>query len=505
MTGSRTTERRHDLAPALLLTLLTLLAAALRFWRLGQWGLEGDEVFTFDDSVRLIPHNPRPLLYWLNHYVIGAVRPLDELGLRILPALFGVLAIPALYFVGRRLVGRRAALFASLLLVFNPLHVYQSQYARYWSLVVLLSTIYPFAIYLGIRERDRRMLAFGLVTAVLAMLAHPVALLLVGGLGAWLLTEVRTEHLRRLWNQMGVRWGAAAVLVAGAVITARYLPLLLEWVTVHDVKGRVPDHLLGLPSGFGVKQAGLVLAYLDGLTLPLAVTGAVGIYLLWLRRERSLALLLASLFVVPVGFLLLLSLRTAVSVTYMLSTVPVFFLGAGVLLDRLANLDWELHPRWLLSGVVAAIIIAAGAPTVVSQYRDGRRQDFRGAAQWLHEHVGPGDLVYSDQFRTVSHYLPGMKIQHLSADPRLLNRSLEGLERSGHGNLWIVAPYSARGGHRTTARLNDFKGWVWDHCQLREAIGVARLDFRQNELQIYRCPPEVTAGEVAGREAATRP
>jgi mannosyltransferase len=505
MTLSRTGGRRPDFASALLVTLLTLLAAALRFWRLGQWGLEGDEVFTFDDSVRLVPHNPRPLLYWLNHYVIGAVRPLDEMGLRLLPALFGMLAIPALFFVGRRLVGTRAALFASLLLVFNPLHVYQSQYARYWSLVVLLSTIYPFAIYLGIRDRDRRMLALGLVTAVLAVLAHPVALLLVGGLGVWLLTEVRAEHLRRLWNQKAVRWVTGAVLVVGAAMTARYLPLLLEWVTEHDVKARVPDHLLALPGGLGVKQAGLLLAYMDGLTLPLAVTGALGIYLLWLRRERSLALLLASLFIVPVGFLLLLSLRTAVSVTYMLSTVPVFFLGAGVLLDRLASLEWELHPRWLFSAVVAAIIIAAGAPTVVSQYRDGRRQDFRGAAQWLHEHVGPGDLVYSDQFRTVSHYLPGIRIQHLSADPRPLTRSLEGLEESGRGTLWIVAPYSARGGHRTTARLNDFKGWVWDHCQLREAIGVARLDFRQNELQIYRCPPEVPTGTVAGREAATRP
>jgi len=207
-----TAEPRPSDKPWLLvLTALTGLAVALRFWRLGYWGFEGDEVFTLNDSIRLQPNNPRPLLYWLNHYVIGAVRPLDELGLRLLPALFGVLAVPTLFLVGRRLVGTRAALFASILLVFSPLHLYHSQYARYWSLVFLLSAVYPFAIYLGLRDRSYRMLALGMLTGVLAVLAHPVALLPVGGLIVWLLTQVRRQQLVVLWGQKSVRWGAGLV------------------------------------------------------------------------------------------------------------------------------------------------------------------------------------------------------------------------------------------------------------------------------------------------------
>jgi hypothetical protein len=481
------------------------LAAALRFWRLGHWGFEGDEVFTLHDSIRLVPNNPRPLLYWLNHFLVGPLMPLDELGLRLLPACCGVLAVAALFFVGWRLVGTRAALFASLLLVFSPLHVYQSQYARYWSLVFLLSGVYPFAVYLGIRDRSFRMLALGVLTGVLAVLAHPVSLLLVGGLIVWLLTQVRRHHLRGLWNQKSVRWAAGVVVVLGGVIVVRYIPLLLGWVYAHDEKTRVPDHLLSLPSRPGVKQAGLLLAYVDGLTLPLVLAAAMGIYLLWLRRDRSMALLLACLFVVPVGFLLLLSFRTAVSVTYMISTAPIVFLAAGIFLDRLASLDWEVRPRWLLSAAVAAIIIAGGAPTLISQYRDGRRQDFRGAARWLREHLAPGDLVYSDQFRTVNLYLPGTVVHHLSADPTALTQSLRALQDSRRGaTLWIVAPYSARGGYRTTPKLNSFKTWIYQNCQLREAIGVARLDFRQNELQIYRCPPGGPV-DITPSQALTKP
>src|SRR5688500_16874169 len=105
------------------------LAVALRFWRLGDWGFDSDEVFMLRDSLDPRLTNPRPLLYFLNHYIVQPLMPLHELSLRLLPAVFGVLAIPTIYFVGRRLVGTRAAFFAAFFLAVSPLHVYYSQFA----------------------------------------------------------------------------------------------------------------------------------------------------------------------------------------------------------------------------------------------------------------------------------------------------------------------------------------------------------------------------------------
>jgi hypothetical protein len=222
----------------------------------------------------------------------------------------------------------------------------------------------------------------------------------------------------------------------------------------------------------------------------LALTGAAGIYLLWRGPHRPLAILLLCMLGFQLGFLLLLSFRTAVSTSYFFPTVPVFFLGAGVLLDRLAGIR-ELRPNWLLPGLVAALIITAGAPTLISQYRDGRRHDFRGAALWLKEHLTPGDIVFSEQSGTMNHYLGGRPVNRLYTDPAPLIQSLRDLD-SGKV-LWIVAPVASRGGFRTNVGLSRLNGWIYDNCQLRGTVGVARLDFRQKELQIYRCVPAASA------------
>jgi mannosyltransferase len=486
--SSENTERRHGPTPALLLAALIVLAFALRFWRLGDWNFEATEIFTLRDSTRAQFGNARPLIYLLNYYLVRPLFPLDEFGLRLLPAIFGVLAIPAFYFVARRLIGTRAALFGALLLTVSPLHVFYSQFARYWSLVFLLSAVFPYAIYLAICERDRRALALGLVTGVLAALAHPVSVLLVAGLGMWfLVTSSRRSYLTQLWGQRSVRWGVLLAVILAGVIALRFIPVLGGWISMHDKTPGTGQFLLRSPNQQGLKQIVYLAAYLESLTLPVVLIGLVGIRLLWQGRDRPLALLLTCLAAFPVVFLTLLSLRTPVSTYYLVPAAPVFFIGAGIFLDRLFEVDFGLRPRWLLPATVTVMVIAAGGPTLVSQYRDGRRYDFRGVAHWLEARVAPTDVVFSDQHMVLAHYLPGTQVQRLrEAAP--LAQTLRALDQSGGGGaLWIVSPTPSHA-LRTNPNVGGLYRWIYDNCQLRNTIGVGRLDFRQNYLQIFRCP-----------------
>jgi hypothetical protein len=488
--SSQSTERPNPRLAAVLLTGLIVLALALRFWRLDQWSFDSDEIFMLRDSLNPRPTNPRPLLYFLNHYLVGPLVPLNELGLRLLPAVFGVLAIPALYFVSRRLLGTRAALFATLLLTLSPLHVIYSQFARYWSLVFLLSAVYPYAIYIGVRDRNRRALGLGLVTGVLATLAHPVSILLAGGPAIWFLaTHLRPRYLKPLWSQKSVRWGALLLVILAVTVAVRFFPMLEGWISQHDKNPGSGQFLLRRPVAPGLKQILYLLAYVEGLTLPLVLTGVVGIYLLWQGRDRFLALFLTSLAIFPMVVLPLISLRTPVSTYYLLPVAPVFFMGAGVFLSRLFEVDWKVRPRWLVSATMAAIVIAAGGPTLLSQYLNGRRYDFRAVAHWLERRLTPGDMVFSDQPVALAHYLRATKVQRLRHDPAPLMQSVSALHQSGRGEaLWIVAPAPAHA-LRTNLKQGGLARWIYQNCHLRNSIGGGRLDFRQQLLQVYRCPP----------------
>jgi hypothetical protein len=489
------TQRRQGHLFAALFGGLIVLGLALRFWRLGDWNFQATEIFTLRDSLRPRLSNPRPLGYLLNYYLVRPFLPLDEFGLRLLPATFGLLAIPAFYLVSRRLIGMRAALLGTLLLTVSPVLVLYSQLARYWSLVFLLSTVYPYALYLGVRERNPRALALGLVAGVLAALAHPVAVLLIGGLGVWsVATYLRPGYLAQLWSQRGARWGAAIAVFVAALVVVRFVPVLQNWISLHD-KHPGGQFLLRPPSKPGLKQILYVMAFVDGLTLPLALIGVVGISLLWRERDRSLALLLTCLAGFPLLTLILISFRAPVSTYYLVPAVPVFFMGAGVFVDRLFEVDWKAAPRWLLPAIVTVLVVAPGVPTLISDYRDGRRFDFRGMARWLEARMAPGDVVFSDQPVVMAHYLPGAAVQRLRQDPVPLMEAERVLHQGGReGTLWIVAPAPSHA-FRANLKFGGLIGWMYDNCQLRNMIGVGRVDYRQEYLQVYRCPPAAASSD----------
>ena len=95
----------------LLIAGITLLAALLRFYKLGEWSFWGDEIFTlgakedgFGDSLWR-----RSLARDLIH-VATATLGETEWSARLVPALVGVITVPALYFPVRRLMGAATAL-----------------------------------------------------------------------------------------------------------------------------------------------------------------------------------------------------------------------------------------------------------------------------------------------------------------------------------------------------------------------------------------------------------
>jgi hypothetical protein len=478
----------HGARHALILAIIVAIAAALRFDHLGYWGMEGAEIFTLRDS--LVTYNlrgSRPLLFFLNYHLIRPWFGLEEMGLRLIPAISGILAVPTLYYLVRRVATPRAALFAAFLLAVNALHVARSQHGRYWTLVFLLSAAYPLAFYIGVRERKRAWIIASLLLGLLALLAHPTAGLLAGGIGLWLVVSYGTRvDFRRLGASQPARWVLAAGVLAVALTAVWLIPLLRAWVATSHMKR--------------LSGTALVLSQIDGLTAELSLVAIAGVLWIW-HQDRSLAVFLAALVVVPTAFLVALSYGTAVSTAYLFPTAPVVFIGAALFLDQLTRLPVEPWTRRLLSTTVLAVLLASNIPGLWSQYRDGGRPDFRAAAVYLKGQLGPDDGIVSDQSRTLKHYLPDARITPLRRRPEKIQASLDTVRlAASNGKLWIVVQASLRAGFKNhKLGLGPIADWVYTTCQLRHTVEQPRLDFRNNGLQIFECP---ITGVTPPREGA---
>ncbi len=177
------------------LVLAGIIAAGLglRLFHLDAQSVWYDEAFTIVQSGKpldrllaaLVAEGGRhpPLHYWLLHGWFG-VTGYGAYQARLLSAVFGTLAIPALYLLARRFAGPATALCAALLLAVSQMAVYFSQEARSYMAAQCLAVLAACAfMWLLARPTLARTVVFAM--AALALLAthyYGVATLLALGL-----------------------------------------------------------------------------------------------------------------------------------------------------------------------------------------------------------------------------------------------------------------------------------------------------------------------------------
>jgi mannosyltransferase len=299
---------RHLDRIKLILVSLTVLAAVVRFWRIGHQSFWFDEGFTVADShasfrrmLGLVHHvELTPPLYFCVAWIWSRIFGLGEVALRSLSAVAGVAMVPATYLIAAKLISRRVALLAAALVACNPFLIWYSQEARSYITLALFGTLSLLAfVCIRLPNPSGRWLAAWAVAASLTITTHYYGALAVVPQAIWLLWIHRSD--RR------VRWTLGAVGVVGLAL----LPLAVgqrhhaNWIAIWPLHLRLgqilPQYLLGTgaPARTWLKLAGGLAALLSlvlfafrterferGGALVVGALGAAGFLL-------SVALLLA--------------------------------------------------------------------------------------------------------------------------------------------------------------------------------------------------------------------
>ena len=140
---------------------IVILASALRLWNIGAQSLWIDEGIAWrvatqpglNEAVQADPTNPP--LYFLLLYLNVRLAGDSEFALRWLSAACGILLVPLIYQLARRLFSPVAGLFAAVLIACSPPLWWASQEARMYALMAALAVAAALAWHQLIRKPTR--------------------------------------------------------------------------------------------------------------------------------------------------------------------------------------------------------------------------------------------------------------------------------------------------------------------------------------------------------------
>ncbi|MFP4502773.1 MAG: hypothetical protein ACLFTT_17405 [Candidatus Hydrogenedentota bacterium] len=205
-------SRRDGLA---LLGLL-LLAALLRCWNLADesvWFDEYNSIAELDAPslgayFERSRHNDETVpLYFACQYYWAQYVSASNVGLRMLPVLFGLTSVAVVFMLSRRLFGSAAACVATLLFVLSPAQIFYAQGIRMYALTVLLGLACAWTFAEMLAGGKRRWWALNVVCNVLLLHTHLF--------GCWLVLTEGLVLLLTRWRRWPhlIAWGMAQVVL----------------------------------------------------------------------------------------------------------------------------------------------------------------------------------------------------------------------------------------------------------------------------------------------------
>ncbi len=380
--------------------------AAYYYHRLIAW-----QPLHFNALLQLLKHNVHlPLYYlllnpWLGHVAGWGANP-EVTALRSFSALCSVLAIPALYLLGRALAGPRAGMLAALAVAVSPVQIYYAQEGRMYALALFWAAWSSLALWKTLY--GHRPLPWSLLYALSALggaMTHYIFAFFLCFHAAFGLVFLWRERSPRFWL-LGI--GVAAVLTAAA-----------WWLPVYQIQQQGVQEEYHFAKGFVewyrypemfVWQPLVALAGDNNLTrlfyMPMAVI-FFGLGLPGFVRQKNLpqlrtgGFLLMWIFVpllVQLGYDLAKATHTLVIDRYVMLISPGMLLWLGLSLSKLEEglVTGTQKQAFALMlgamGVLGFLVVLPGSP-----FRDEHNhKPIHRKIEYFLAHAAPNSLIFAN-------------------------------------------------------------------------------------------------------------
>jgi mannosyltransferase len=443
--GSGSESESGSGLPSVVALGIVLVAAVLRLSRLGDESFWLDEAFTWVfvtekyTAVELLTILPsedvHPPLYYLLMDGWVAVAGTSEAVMRLPSALFGIATVWLTYVVGAKLFDEWAGVGAAAVVGVSTFHLYYSQEARMYTLLVLL-TLASYYFFVDLADggaTDRWTVPGYVLTSVLLLYTHVYGIFIVLAQNAYLVPRLLLAG--REWPVIG-RASATGTSLRGwlsvqSVVALLAAPWLLTLFTRFPTISEggcasitwIPEPCLSMVRktiiryffycgsadiyGFGIAGSPLCNVVYGGLTalaLVLAVGGAVGIGVKRSGKHdptgpKTLMVLLWFLTPIVVPFVLSQVITPFLVTRYtIVASLPLFLLlGKGVQTLR------PLVPAGGRLLIVVLLVVGLAAP-LPTYYEEDQKRQWRGAVETVESTASDDALVLVSEPHVVAPY-----------------------------------------------------------------------------------------------------
>ncbi len=419
--------RRPATGVLIALSGLMIVGSVLRAYRLGHQSLWNDEIVSWLSAQGSVWHvitqrvensNIPPLYYLIADAALTLRGRLGlEEAIRLPSVVAGVLSIPLLFIVVRSWLGIRIGLIAAALMTASPFHVWYSQEARPYAVLLLAALIALACAQQALANPDRTgwKVAFAFATAA-TFYCHTVGVAFIGFSAVYIVaatpgsgTPWTAAWRARIRAQSAAHWRAWATTFAGVALLC--VPGLYRLATFPPTNSADSDRPLS-PVQFGYALWSFVVGFSFGPSLEDLHS-----------HDRVAILMRAAWEVVPVGAALL--VLYAFGVRWMARRqprafgfvglwflFPMVFASVGALITvhpfnvRYAVIAFlpaliviaygmDALPTAVLRGIAWVVVGGVSVVALVGYYDDPKyaRDDYRGEAAFFTAHADSGDLV----------------------------------------------------------------------------------------------------------------
>lgn len=407
--GSDPTFDKHPFTGRqwLMIGAVTAVAAALRLLQLGEWSFWVDEAHTWRDATMPLYGEGGFMetdrrIYLLPFFLLRLLFGLDLLGydegsVRLPFAVIGSVTVPLLAICGRRLVGRWPAMFAAAILAISPWHIFWSQNARGYAMVVLGSVLLMHRLHLLFHSGRALDLILAALFAAFAVGSHTTAVAMLVAFVGFVVLRVA---MRR-------RFGALVVVLL-ALLIAGPMPWLVK-------------HYELFPKFLSAKGETSLLHWFETVVYyfrpPLLLTALLAMAMAPRLLGRDRSLYLVCMVVVPLFVFTAAGAQlTKVTARYAICALPAILLLSGLMIGevvrRVGRLpDMSPQRRWLLAAVLPALVVGDLVNLDVAYYTEqhGQRAMWRQASEFLEKEAKARGLdgvrCLSDNHPTMLYYL----------------------------------------------------------------------------------------------------